>query len=252
MASWDITIALPPRQVIEVLASLPDVTLTNTPTGIGISFGEGRAAWVDAEPLPGEPEDLTSVTIKDFTTVGAWQVYDHLAEHTRVPMRMWDSGGLLVTERRWRPAPLSDAIPGHEDQLVDWDSRAVGANLLRLARSAPLTPDTVLAVVAGSGVPDAEVRDRSLELAGELVRAGLLWPTTTGSQQAVAHDANRSSTQDLVFATYALFRPDRGSTDDTSGALVSGPALRADATAAITTAAVRRWMMTDFETADDA
>lgn len=244
MASWDITIDLPPEQVIDVLTSLADATVTDIPTGIGISFGEGRAAWVDAEPLPGDPGGRTSLTIKDYTTVGAWQVYDHLALHTRVPMQMWDSGGLLVSERRRRPSAPSDSAAAHEDQVVDWDSRAVGAQLLGAARSAPLTPATVLAIVAESGVPEAEVRDRSLELAGELVRAGLLWPTTTGSQQAPTLGENGASTQDLVFATYALFSTEGDGSTDTVAALAIGPGLPADAPATIAAADVRRWMMT--------
>ncbi|GAA2742613.1 hypothetical protein GCM10009868_13230 [Terrabacter aerolatus] len=243
MASWDISIGLPPSDVIAVLRRLPGVAVEDIPTGIGIDLGEGRAAWVDAAPSAGDPQDQASISVKDRSTIGAWRIYDHLAAQTTAPMQMWDDGGLLVSERRWQVSVRPGSPATQHIELVDWDSRAVGARLLGLARSGPLTPSDVLAVLADSGVPQDAVRDRSLELTGELVRAGLLRPHPTLHEQAPPRGAGVPRTQDLVFTTYALFRTG----DDRTGTLVIGPAVPRDARATITAADVRNWMMRDFD-----
>lgn len=243
MASWDLTIEMPAADVIGVLRELPDADVVDTATGIGIGFGQGRAAWVDIANPDAGPDLETDIVIKDPETLGAWQLYDFLEQRTDAPMQMWNDGGLLVKERRWVPVSGRGAIDTAKRRLESWDSREVGLRLIELATSAPLTSEAVRAVIADSGVASSEVRDRSLEVAGELVRAGLLRPgVLTAGSEGTRLEQCQGSVQDLVFQTYALFPRDVATDGGEAGVLSVGPVVSERIGDPITIEDVRRWM----------
>lgn len=251
MTSWDMTIDLPPPDVISLLRGMPEVAVFDIETGLGIEFGDGRAAWVDVDRPADESDRETDIVVKDFETAGAWQIYDFLAALTSVPLRMWDDGGSLVIDRHW--AHDGTAAPGRaEPRLRTWDSRAVALQLAELVRSrGAISPALVCETLAGSGVAQEDVSDRSSELVGEMIRAGIL---RLGAHRVPPVDRGRFNTalQEIVFEAYALFRTHDGSTTPCHAAFTTGPTLEAVGDRPLTVADLRTWMRPGFFWTDDA
>ncbi|KRF44457.1 hypothetical protein ASH01_10590 [Terrabacter sp. Soil811] len=247
MTSWDITIELPPDEVIRALRALPDASVLDIPTGIGIEFGDGRAAWVDSEPFPGDPDDVTDICIKDYSTLGAWQIYARLEEQTAAPMSMTDFGGILVRERRWTPFPPEYASRPEDRRLHTWDSRAVGAQVLEQVRASALSPADALEVVRASKPLPWQLLDRTSDLVASLVDAGLLTPTPIYLPEPPdlpAWDSpDRWTLRQTVSQAHRFF-PREGEPPAPGGArFASGPVLTMHGDAPISRSDVTEWLL---------
>lgn len=247
MTSWDITIELPPIDVIGTLRDLCNATVHDIPTGIGIGFGEGRAAWVDSEPFPGDPDDVTSICIKDLTTLGAWQVYSHLEQRTSVPMSMTDFSGILVRDRYWTPFPPEYVTRREDMRLHTWDSREVGALILERARTSAISPVAALELVQDSEPPPWQLQDRTTELVASLVDAALLSPIPLRLPEPTnlpEWESLGQWTQRQTFLQAFAFFPRAGEPPAPVDArFAAGPVLLAHGDAPISSDDVSQWLL---------
>ena len=174
MTSWDLEGDIALKDACAILRTYPDADVTAIPGGIGLDFGEHRVAWVG----DGEPDFRTHIVIKDWSQSVAWDLFDYLAARTTTNMALSDQFGILVRERTW-PDPSEHRI---SPTPVDWDRREVATRVVTEAIQGPVSADRIRALVRGSGVHEApDARERSIDLAADLVRAGLIEPRDTGA-----------------------------------------------------------------------
>ncbi|WP_256796357.1 hypothetical protein [Terrabacter sp. Ter38] len=190
---------------------------------------------------------MTDICIKDYSTIGAWQIYARLEEQTSAPMSMTDFGGILVRDRQWTPFPPAYATRPEYRRLHTWDSRAVGAQVLEQVRASAVSPADALEVVRASEPLPWQLVDRTADLVASLVGVGLLTPTPIHLPEPpdlpTWDSPDRWTLRQTVFQAQRFF-PREGERPAPDGArFESGPLLKMHGDSPISRRDVAEWLL---------
>lgn len=188
---WLLNVEVPFTELKRLCRAVTGAQVSIEDDDVFLTFPTGSAWAYDAAP-----DDGTDIIVRDHSESVQWRLWEHFATEADAPMHMWQLFGLLVVERVAR-------IDAEGSHLETWNTRELGARLARRALTGPLDAAEVHDLVARTYLgPSAEIGDRAVELAAELVRHEVLLPGRIADGTFRAWEETASNLSQRIYTSW--------------------------------------------------